>query len=335
MEEYRGKIDKHNRNARLDEVQLAVSTKTYSPPIVPTKTKFSDYYDEVKVGASIFPRNFWFIEFVVHPTFRTIDESKPLAKTSEKNAEVSKKEWKDIRLKGNIETEFVFATLLGKDTIPFGHLNFRPIALPAQRMSSEMKVLSREIVQISGATHFAEWYSQAQEIWVSRRTEKSKDSFPNVEDRLDYQKTLSSQDLSKRFVVLYNARGANSMTVVIDRQNIPNFEVDHSSIKPNGFVSDYTTYIYETNDVDEAHYLCAFLNSKVIHSGVKSFQPQGKYGKRDIGRRPFQLSIPRFSRNETNHLRLAELSKKCHEIVRNHEFKKKGFRGMRGEASIS
>ncbi len=78
MEEYEGKINKHNRNATLDKVQLSVAMKTYTPPSAPKKSMFSDYYDDVKVGASIFPRNFWFIEFVVHPTLRTIDSAKPL-----------------------------------------------------------------------------------------------------------------------------------------------------------------------------------------------------------------------------------------------------------------
>ncbi len=333
MKIYEGKISPHNKNAKLDEVQLTFSTGTYSPPIVPKKTKFSDYYNNVKVGASIFPRNFWFVEFVPHPTLRTIDPLRPLVKTSEKNAEVSKKEWKDIRLQGNVETEFIYATLLGKDTIPFGHLSFRPIVLPAKCLVSGMRILSKTHVQASGAVHFASWYEETQKIWVERRTEKSEGAFPNVEDRLDYQKLLSDQDPSKRFVVLYNARGADSMTCVVDRRNIPSFEIDHSKVKPNGFVADYTTYIYETNDEDEAHYLCAFLNSNIVHKGVKSFQPRGKYGKRDIGRRPFQLSIPEFSRKETNHIKLAELSKQCHQTIKDHTFIRKGFRGMRGEAS--
>jgi hypothetical protein len=332
MEIYEGKISSHNRNAKLSEIKLTFSTGTYSPPILPKKREYSDYYRDVKVGASIFPRNFWYIEFVPHPTLRTIDPSKPLVKTSEKNAEVGKKAWKDIRLQGNVETEFIYATLLGKDTIPFGHLSFRPVVLPAKCMPKGMKLSSKTHVQASGAVHFAHWYEEAQRIWVERRTEKSKTAFPNVEDRLDYQKLLSDQDPSKRFVVLYNARGADSMTCVVDRRNIPSFNIDHSMIKPNGFVADYTTYIYETNNEDEAHYLCAFLNSSVIHLGVKSFQPRGKYGKRDIGRRPFQLSIPRFSRKESNHVKLAELSKNCHQMVKSHSFIKKGFRGMREEA---
>jgi hypothetical protein len=333
MKVFEGKISSHNKNAKLNEVQLTLSTTTYSPPIVPKKTKFSDYYKNAKVGASIVPRNFWFVEFVLHPSLRTIDPLKPLVKTSEKNAEVSKKEWKDIRLKGNVEREFIYATLLGKDMIPFGHLSYRPIVLPVEYLYSKISLLSKASIQASGAVHFAEWCEEAQKMWIDRRTEKSEVSFPNVEDRLDYQKLLSGQDPSKRFIVIYNARGADSMTCVVDRRNIPDFEINHSSVKPNGFVADYTTYIYKTNDEDEAHYLCAILNSSVVHKGVKSFQPRGKYGKRDIGRRPFQLPIPSFSRKKANDLRLAELSKRCHQVIKDHTFTKKGFRGMRGEAS--
>lgn len=333
MQVYQGRISPHDRNAKLSAVQLTVSTTSYSPPMAPKESRFSQYYDKVTVGASIFPRNFWFVEFVPHPTMRTIDPLKPLMKTDEVSAEVSKKEWKDIRIEGNVEAEFIYATLLGKDSIPFGHLGFRPVILPVKTMSSGMKLLSYTQIQATGAIHFARWYEEAQEGWVARRTEKSEASFPNVEDRLDYQKLLSNQNPSRRFVVLYNARGADSLTCVIDRREIPSFMVDHSSVKPVGFVADYTTYIYETNDADEAHYLCAILNSEVVHKGVKGFQPQGKYGKRDIGRRVFQLPIPQFIRTDPVHMRLADLSKQCHKTIEDHQFVKKGFRGKRGEAA--
>lgn len=333
MQVYEGKISTHNRNAKLEAVTLNMTASTYSPPSSPKKAGYSDYYKDVREGSSIVPRNFWFVEFVPHPTLRTIDPAKPLVKTSEVSAEVSKEAWKDIRLRGNIEADFLYATLLGKDMIPFGHLNFRTIVLPAKPLSNGMKVLSREEVQASGAKHFADWYNEAQIIWADRRTEKSEERFPGVQDRLDYNGLLSDQNPSKRFVVLYNARGADSLTNVIDRKDIPHFIIDHSDIKPAGFVADYTTFIYETNNEDEAHYLCAFLNSKVVHKGVKKFQPRGKYGKRDIGRRVFQLSIPRFSPNDNKHAKLAELSKQCHKSIDSHTFTKKGFRGMRGEAS--
>ena len=334
MEVYEGKINAHNRNAKLTQVQLTSSSVKYSPPKIPKKAQYSDYYNEVKVGASIFPRNFWFIEFVLHPTLRLIDSTKPMLKTSEKAAEVSKKEWKDINIQGNVESDYIYSTLLGKDTIPFGHLKMRPIVLPIKYQAHGIRILSQSQVVANGTPDFARWFESAQTIWAERRTEKSEGSFPNVEDRLNYQNTLSEQDPSKRFIVLYNARGADSLTCVVDRDNIADFQIDHSNIKSKGFVADYTTYIYDTKDENEAHYLCAFLNSKIIHKRVKSFQPRGKYGKRDIGRRVFQLSIPRFSKSEANHIKLADLSKQCHSKIQMHNFSKKGFRGMRNEASV-
>ncbi len=274
-------------------------------------------------------------EFVPHPVLRTIDPSRPMVKTAEVSAEVSKKEWKDVRMEGNVEADFVYATLLGKDTIPFGHLSYRPVLLPVKAQSSGMKLLSRMQIQAMGTAHFTRWYEEAQKQWAERRTEKSEVSFPNVEDRLDYQKLLSEQNPAKQFVVLYNARGADSLTCVIDRRDIPDFKVDHSIIKCNGFVADYTTYIYETSKEDEANYLCAVLNSTVVHKGVKGFQPRGKYGKRDIGRRVFQLPIPEFDKSNSDHTRLARLSKQCHQTIKKHVFAKKGFRGMRREAAQS
>lgn len=173
MKLYQGRISPHNRNVRLSEVQLTVSTSSYSPPAAPKKSRYSYYYIKAKVGASIFPRNFWFVEFVPHPTMRTIDPLKPLVKTAEISAEVSKKEWKDVRIKGNAESEFVYATLLGKDMIPFSHLPFRPVILPIKSLSNRMKILSKVQIQASGAVHFARWYEEAQKNWVERRTEKS------------------------------------------------------------------------------------------------------------------------------------------------------------------
>lgn len=45
------------------------------------------------------------------------------------------------------------------------------------------------------------------------------------------------------------------------------------------------------------------------------------------------MSIPRFSRKKTTHIRLAKLSEQSHQIILAHTFTKKGFRGKRKEAS--
>ncbi len=78
----------------------------------------------------------------------------------------------------------------------------------------------------------------------------------------------------------------------------------------------------ETSNADEAHYLCAVLNAQYVDGAIKPFQTKGAFGaqkgkgQRHIHRRPFEvLPIPKFDRNDKRHLRLAELSKECHEKV--------------------
>lgn len=151
-------------------------------------------------------------------------------------------------------------------------------------------------------------------------------------DRLDYHGLLRRQN-QKRYTVLFNARGADSLAYVIDRTDLPHWKVQNVTVNPVNFVVDYTAFYFETDSSQEAHYLCALLNSNIVHQEVKGFQPSGLYGKRDIGRRPLRLAIPEFNRKNRDHLALVELSKACHKAVRRLCNTGKGFRKTRNQAS--
>ncbi|HKI07166.1 MAG TPA: hypothetical protein VKA09_02105 [Nitrososphaeraceae archaeon] len=43
---------------------------------------------------------------------------------------VSKEEWKGSTLSENIEANYIYATVLGKDLIPFGHIRLRTLVSP-------------------------------------------------------------------------------------------------------------------------------------------------------------------------------------------------------------
>jgi len=170
-------------------------------------------------------------------------------------------------------------------------------------------------------------------LWEEKRTEKAKEMFPRVIDRLNVYKQLTNQNPSKRYVFLYNARGADAMTRVTDREKISPFKVTRDvEIPPQGFVGDFSTYIYETSDQNEAYYLSAMLNSSLMNKGVKSFQPDGLYGKRNIGRIPFMFSIPQFDKTREEHMKLVGLSKEGHQRVKTLGLDG-GFKTMRGKAS--
>jgi len=120
------------------------------------------------------------------------------------------------------------------------------------------------------------------------------------------------QDPTIRFLVIYNKSGTNLTSCVIDRKRIPPFQVSHTGIKPKSFVVEMVTMFYGTDHEGEAHYLCAILNSNVLNIAIKSQQPRGLWGERDITRIPFTFPIPRFDAKNKAHRELASLSKECH-----------------------
>jgi hypothetical protein len=106
------------KNLRLAEATQYLKAKDYlyQPPQIP-QTK-SPYHDFIKAGATIYPRNLFFVEFVVHPTLG-IDLEKPYCKTSQEAVESAKEPWKNITVEGNVEKEFIYVTVLSEDLLPF------------------------------------------------------------------------------------------------------------------------------------------------------------------------------------------------------------------------
>ena len=89
----------------------------------------SYYHKYVRRGADIIPRPLWFVDIKSHPKLG-VNTSAPYVETSEVSQKTAKEDYKEISLKGNVEKEFLYATLLSTDLIPFGHLDFRIVVLP-------------------------------------------------------------------------------------------------------------------------------------------------------------------------------------------------------------
>jgi SAM-dependent methyltransferase len=317
------------KNLRLREVisYLKIEDYEYQPPQIPQKRSF--YHGYIKEGATIVPRNLWFIEFVTHSTLG-INVERPHCKTSRDIIKNAKEPWKNISVEGVVEKEFIYATSIGEDILPFRCL-FRPVVLPIEPIVSSYRILDVEDLRREGYNYMASWLEKAQAIWEKLRTEKAKENFPRIINRLDYQTLLTSQNPDKRYIVVYNTHGANIVACVIDRLNPPSFKVDNSIIKTAGFIAECTTMFYETNDEMEAYYLSAILNSDIVNGAIKPYQTKGLYGERSIYRRPFMLPIPRFDPSNPTHRRLAELGKISHEKASRIELTKKSVAYRRKE----
>jgi hypothetical protein len=122
---------------------------------------------------------------------------------------------------------------------------------------------------------------------------------------------LTAQPQNHRYYVVYSASGTNIAAALVDTKNTPNIEIGEARISPTGFVVDYTTFWFSTNNPEEAYYIVTVLNSSVLDQMIKDRQPKGKLGPRHITRLPFEFDVPEYDPNNRLHKQIASLGVKA------------------------
>jgi hypothetical protein len=78
-----------------------------------------------------------------------------------------------------------------------------------------------------------------------------------------------------------------------------------------------TTSLFATDKEDEAHYLCAIINSTSVREFIKSFSSAGRgFGAPSVMQ---HVGIPKFDSQNELHLKLAQLSKTLHDLKANNK----------------
>lgn len=325
VEKYSGKLNQsENENVRI-KTRLVVKVSNYLPPNFSVKASY--YYDKFRVGASIFPRSLYFVDLLSIAS----ESDKIMVKTSDEIFQMVKDPWRVI-LKGAVDKKYLYATLLAWEIFPFGFSRLRPVILPIKENSVGYEFLDIDKLEKDGDDQSARWFRNAQLIWNEKRTKNSAQRFPKLSDRLDYNGLLTIQNIHARYIVVYNATGTNLVACVIDRANLPSFEVDQQKLASMGLILDVKTWFFATQNMEEANYLSAILNSAIISKLIKPLQPNGLFGARAIHRRPFLLSIPKFNSNDESHLRLANISMQCQEKIKTIKLNQKNR--IRAEARV-
>ena len=265
------------------------------------ENKISFYFDKFKVGASIFPRNLYFIQ-INNEKNKFIE-----IRTDPDINQIAKKQWKNIFIEGIVNKIFLFHTLLAWELLPFGFLSLRLILLPI----SITKTNQIELIPLENMDDKSrDWFIKANEYWIRNNTEKSKRRFRTLNDRLNYNNLLIKQEL-RQFIVLYSGTGTNICSCVISRKELSNLYSEKIS-----FIADVKTWLFETDNELEAHYLSAILNSSILNNLIKPLQPQGLGGGRAIHRRPLEFPIGKFDKTNVQHMKLAKISLQAHNIIK-------------------
>lgn len=290
--------------------------KLFLPPPVS-----SVYLKGVKQGATLVPRSMWFVQPVTS-AYGT-NQAKPALETHPEAEKTAKKPWLNIHLKGEVEADYLYATMLGRQLLPFGYTDLSLVILPMQEKPAGLSMVNKETALGKGHTGLHAWLAEAEALWAERRKAKSPQ---DVYSRLDYQHLLAGQKPEGYYSVIYNRAGTNLAACVVS----PKLKETELAVK--GFAADADVYYYQSKNDTEVHYLCAFLNAPYVDEAIKPYQTKGQWGERDIHRRPFEVvSIPKFNAADDRHLKLAELSKLCHQKVKQLSPEGKSIGNLRGK----
>jgi hypothetical protein len=226
----------------------------------------------------------------------------------------AKAPWKDHSLQGAVEAEYLYATLLSDDMLPFGWRQLSLTVLPLEKL--QRRLINSKQAFRKGHTGLADWLQKADTLWQKHR-KSQEDLLPY----LNWQNKLTLQTPVGPYKLLYNASGTYLCACVVETPAVTRTPV--YGLPVQGFIADITTYWFETDNPEEAYYLAAILNSPLVDKLIKPFQTKGNFGatsgkgERDICRRPFEVvPIPRYRGSEVVHRMLARLGRRCHRRVR-------------------
>jgi hypothetical protein len=290
--------------ARLELSQQQVASSKLFPP-APTPSPYLKY---IKEGATLVPRSFWFVQPA--SSRYGINRERPALETSPEVHKVAKKPWQDVRLQGEVEAQYLYATLLSRQLLPFGFTGFSLVVLPLEESASGARLVKKGAALAKGHSGLHNWLGQAEALWKERKKEDTKE---DVYQWLDYMRKLTSQHPAGYHTVVIGRPGTNVAACVLQP---PREVVINQGLKVSGLVFYEDFFLYQTKNEAEAHYLCAFLNSQYVDQAIKPYQTRGAWGARHIQRRPFEVvPIPRFNPEDKKHRKLAELSRECHQKV--------------------
>jgi methylase of polypeptide subunit release factors len=323
---------------------LLIRTQTITDFVKQEKIASPYYHPLFKQGATLVPRNLAFVTSAQPNLAPGQLAFTPIMQTDPDVNRDAKVPWKEMTHKGYIDEDFLYATLLSKQLLPFGigrlHLVALPVrvGIPKQLTALSGQVLPERFIPMSleemrESNNYArsadEWFGAVEQLWQQNKKETTKETLAQW---FNYQNKLTAQSAAPGYFVVYGAAGSNLAASVIDTHNLPII----NGAQPRAFVVDHTAYWYRTTLKDEAYYLSALLNAPCIDAAIKSGQTRGLFGERHIHRRPFEVcAIPQFNPNDPLHQQLAVLSQAAHAAIAPLEPSKGGVVAARKKARQS
>ncbi|MBY9015952.1 MAG: N-6 DNA methylase [Candidatus Lokiarchaeota archaeon] len=253
-------------------------TKENQQQLIPIKT--SEYKKLFHKGADLNPRNLIFFKK------RNRNDSLIIINPDQRIFKRAKEPWDKVEFSNEIiEKEYMFKAIKSTELVKFYVYDFYNIFLPLKKETLGFDYYSLK-------THAKKFYDKINKIYLNNK----KDSTMNE----------SLMDNLNRWSKLINTRQMSEIKVVYNNSG----SVVNSAVVQGDFLITGDLSFYSTNNMNEAYYLSAILNSPLMTKQV-----QIKKSSRHIFKIPFEIPLKIYDENNENHRKLAELAKKAHKIA--------------------
>jgi hypothetical protein len=157
------------------------------------------------------------------------------------------------------------------------------------------KLIDSEAAKLANYSHLARWLKQAEALWAANR----RDPEMSLTQQIDYFGKLTSQIPPGSLRVVYSKAGILSAAALLTSDSA---------------ILDHKVYGCAINDLREAHYLEAVINSEVARARVAPQQSRGQWGARDFDKLLAE-AIPQFDPQNPLHIELANAAAAAEKIA--------------------
>jgi hypothetical protein len=279
------------RDATLEEADRALNCTEAPWPAPVQVTGGSGYRHAFRQGATILPRVLAVVELA---PIGLLGMAAEIPHLQSRRSPQEKPPWRDLPpLRGNIEVRFLRPLYMGESLAPYRVLEPARAIIPWDERTNQLLTAAGALER--GIVHLYRWLSRAEQLWEAH----GKGGMTLLE-RWDYQRSLSVQLSPAAVRAVYATSGTLPAAAILhDRAGV----VDH------------TLYWLATDDLTEAQYLVAVLNSETVRSRIAAQQARGQWGARHFHKLMFGLSIPNFDPADALHQDLAVAAARAESVA--------------------
>ncbi len=242
--------------------------------LIPLKASY--YKTLFHKGADLNPRNLIFVQY------SEIEDHLAVINHDKRVFLRAKAPWdKEVFKDEIIETKYLFKVVKSTEIAKFLIFNHYDVFLPLNK--DDLSFNYREL-----AENAKKFYEKINSLYLKykKNTTKNKSLMENI-DR--WSKLINKRQKSQIKVVYNNSGSVLCSTVVL-----------------GDFLVTGDLSFYDTNNLNEAYYLSAILNSNLMTSQIKILK-----SSRHIFKLPFEIPIKKFDKNSPSHQKLSALGREA------------------------